>query len=124
MATGTIGEHDSGWTLIPLSSDFEAYSSAYAPKYRKIGKVCYVNGVIKPKTDLPYGPAYTAMTMPSGARPERNIYFVGQASGQNRFSVEFSSGGDVKIDRYGTTSGATIPAGTFMPLTFSYPTGG
>lgn len=116
---------DTGWQTFPLSSNFEAFTSSYTPKYRVINGVCYLSGIIKPKTTLTYsGGPYTIGTLPTGARPTlTEMYFFGQGGGMRRFDVQVGSSGAVKIDRYGISSGEDYATGAMLAFTVQFPVG-
>jgi len=117
---------DSGWIAPTLTSNFVAYGSDVAAEYRKIGKVVFIQGAVKPATSAVGtgmsngGGPYTLFTLPSGYRPptgHADPVFVCQGSGTNKWAMRVNaSDGTVDITRYDGTAGT----GTWLPFCISY----
>ena len=114
---------DSGWQTATLSSAFQVYNNTagYAPKYRRIGDVVYVTGVVSPTTEITNGAVI--FTLPSGYRPSAYSAFICQGSSANRWLLNVGTNGEVNIGRYGTTESVAVPSGTWLPFTIQFVAG-
>ena len=103
---------DSGWQTLTLGSDFAAYSSTTIPKYRKVGKVVEVCGVLKPTATITGSATqYTIATLPAGFRPTSSqVTLVCQGSGQSVWTLTIPTTGVMTFSRY--RSGATLTDAT------------
>ncbi len=125
QATNQLIE-DTGWITATLSSDFKPYGN-YAtniPKYRRVGKMVEVRGMVSPKTEISSG---IIMTLPVGFRPGAgfNVYQVCQGSGANKWFLNINnSNGELSADRYGITSTGNFPADVWMPFHATFFTDG
>lgn len=129
LATLDTATTDSGWKTATLTDDFKAYNdiASNTPRYRKIGKIVYLTGVISPASDnntLNTSNTTAVLTMPSGYRPKINQTIVCQGTGRNiyMFGVN-SSTGVVTIGRYRDENGyASTPptTATWLPFSISY----
>ena len=111
---------DSGWQTATLSSSFQVYNNTagYAPKYRRIGEVVYVTGVVSTTTEITNGAVI--FTLPSGYRPSAYSAFICQGSSANRWLLNVGTNGEVNIGRYGTTESVAVPSGTWLPFTIQF----
>jgi len=92
---------DSGWTTVTLTEDFEPYATGVLPKYRKIGSVVNLHGVLKPTDTLTGSNTTVAMfSLPTGYRPSENIITVCQGSGNCIWTLTVASGGTCSFSRY------------------------
>lgn len=109
---------DSGWTNATLTSDFANYASANLLRYRKIGKIVTLTGVIRP-TGTITGSSDTVVicTLPSGYRPAQVVHVLCQGSSKYSWLLIINSGGNVTFSRYGS-SGSYVDAlsTSWLPL--------
>lgn len=103
---------DSGWQTLTLGSDFAAYSSTTVPKYRKVGKIVEICGVLKPTATITGSTTqYTIGTLPAGFRPTNSqVTIVCQGSGQAVWTLTIPTTGVMTFSRY--RSGATLTDAT------------
>lgn len=108
---------DSGWIQASMTSSFEAYQSGSQPRYKKQGNRVYIMGIVKPKTELAASDNTVVFTLPEGYRPETmERVFVCQGSSKNTYNLRVLTGGNVRIERYGTTASANIPTSAWLPF--------
>lgn len=113
--------NDTGWITLTPASNFETYSSGFEPKIRKINKVVYLQGALKPISTINAGMSTTMFTLPTGYRPDKEMQFVCQGSDVNKWVLTVQPVGNCKVQRYGTTSNMAIPGGTWLPFSVSFP---
>lgn len=111
-------EEDSGWKDLPLTENFEAYSTEQKPIYRKIGKQVQICGAVKPKVEIASNARIAIL--PEGFRPKMGVNSVSQASGVNRCSINVQATGTMNVERYGTTTNTSIPVGTWLTFNITY----
>lgn len=111
---------DSGWKEATLTSDFVAYNSTFVNQYRKIGKIVFVEGGVKPTAQITANSETTIFTLPSGYRPSKQIIIICQGSGMNRWCLTVNTNGNVTIQRYGTTSNIAIPTNAWLPFSVTF----
>ena len=114
---------DSGWQTASLTGDFKAYqdNSKYTPRYRKIGKVVEIEGVVSPtKTLTGSGTQVTIFTLPTDFMPSESRYAVCQGSGINRWVLQVNTNGTVTFSRYGKADYTDINAGDWLPFNITY----
>lgn len=121
----TIEEYiqDTGWITATLNTNFKAYNglAGNTPRYRKVGKLVEINGMVSPKANITAGTSGIIFNIPSGYRPYGfTKYAICQGSGQNRWLLTVTTGGDVKCERYGVATAVDFPADCWMPFTISY----
>lgn len=125
IPTGTwvIANGDSGWITATLSSSFIAYNNnaADTPKYRKIGNIVEITGIVSPSSEISDSSVSTTVfTLPSGYLPGRNQHTLCQGSAANKFLLQVGTSGAVTISRYGTTSFASIPTSAWLPFNMTF----
>ena len=95
---------DTGWTTVTtLGSDFVAYGTDVNSKvrYRKRGKFVEIRGCVKPTSAIAGGTDnYTIFTLPSGYRPDSQVYVRCQGSGSYSWLLSITSSGAVRFARY------------------------
>lgn len=109
--------NDSGWITATLTSDFQGYSgnSANAPQYRKLGSTIEIRGAVSPTSELAASnTGVTIFTLPTGYRPTKNVYEICQGSNKNVWLLTITSGGNVQISRYGTTTNINVPVNAWL----------
>lgn len=105
---------DTEWANATLSSAFQPYSSVYDNKYRRIGKMVFIQGGVKPTAEIAANTETTIFTLPEGFRPAKDVYTVCQGSSLNRWLLKASISGNVTINRYGTTTALAIPTNAYL----------
>lgn len=125
VVANKIAELSGSWTLPALNDGFEVYSEGTSEvRYRKIGDVVYIRGAVKPSVDIESDKVTTIFNLPSGYRPSKlNVNGIMQGTGMNKWCLSITTGGAVNVQRYGTTTNDTIPAGSWLNLDISYPLG-
>lgn len=110
---------DTGWQVATCDANFKAYNdlATNTPKYRKIGKIVEVRGIVTPTVNLASGIQYTIFTMPDGYNPSTvDVYNINQGSGMNRWYSAVTTNGKFTIGRYGVDTAKDIPAGAWLPF--------
>ena len=114
--------YDSGWVNLTLGSEFRQYGTGNAVRYRKIGSMVEVRGIVAPVADIAGGTdMHTIATLPSGARPSESLYTICQGSSNCTWLFRVNSNGTLDFSRYrngGTT--ATAGAGTWLPFQMTF----
>lgn len=114
--------YDSGWVNLTLGSEFAQYGTGNAVRYRKIGSMVEVRGIVKPVADIAGGTdMHTIATLPSGARPVESLYTICQGSSNCTWLLRVNTDGVLGFSRYrngGTT--ATASAGTWLPFQLTF----
>lgn len=122
---------DSDWTELPLQTTstnpigVQAYTSDYKPKYRKIGNVVDLEGIVKVRSQVSASNAdstFTIGTLPSGFRPPRAIRFFcpGHANTMEHWVLMINSNGVVTGGRYGTSSAVAITTSKALPFNATF----
>lgn len=114
--------YDSGWVNLTLGSEFAQYGTGNAVRYRKIGNIVDVRGIVKPVADIAGSTdMHTIATLPSGARPSEPLYAICQGSSNCTWLFRVNTTGTLDFSRYrngGTT--ATAGAGTWLPFQMTF----
>lgn len=112
-----FGESD--WTDVKYTTDFTAYSSAQALRYKKAGNIVQLVGISAPTKELKLvgtsGEA-TICTLPDGFRPSQEVRMVQQGSLSNKWLLTIKPSGTVSLARYGTTSFLDVPTTAWLPI--------
>jgi hypothetical protein len=113
---------DSGWITPSLNSSFKVYNSdsTNAPKYRKIGKMVEIVGVVSPASEIASGGTGNIFTLPEGYRPTQNRYYICQGSGRNVWLLTVNPNGTVSCSRYGTSSNVAISTSAWLPFNATF----
>lgn len=113
---------DTGWTNLTLGSEFQQYGTGNAVRYRKIGDIVEVRGIVTPTADIAGGTdMHTIATLPSGARPVESLYTICQGSSNCTWLFRVNNTGTLDFSRYrnGNTT-ATAAAGTWLPFQMTF----
>lgn len=116
------------WKYPTLSSKFTAYQAGSEPRYRRIGKVVHLEGVIKPTASIALTTTDVELfTLPEGYRPDMQIIQLNQGSGTSFWMLRVKIDGTVTVARardVGNGSGVytTAPNSFWMPFNLSYVT--
>ena len=106
---------DSGWKNLTLASDFKLYTNSSA-RYRKIGNLVELRGVIAPTKSISADSLTVAFTLPSGYRPSSLVSDICQGSGSNRWLLSIEASGNAVVSRYGITEYIAIPTTAWLPF--------
>lgn len=114
--------YDSGWINLTLGSEFKQYGTGNAVKYRKIGNIVEVRGIVAPVADIAGGTTmHTIATLPSGARPVEPLYTICQGSSNCTWLLRVNNTGTIDFSRYrnGNTT-ATAAVDTWLPFQMTF----
>lgn len=114
---------DTGWVDLPITNlQFEAWGNDDKPKYRRVGDLVTISGVIKNKVTIPASSSPLVMTLlPENIVPEQSFFLRQQGSLANTFLYGISSvDKGLAISRYGTDSIIEIPAGRWLSIHATY----
>ena len=113
---------DTGWIDLTVGSEFRQYGTGNAVRYRKIGNIVEVRGIVAPVADIAGGnDMHTIATLPSEARPVEALYTICQGSSNCVWLFRVNSTGTLDFSRYrnGNTS-ATAGEGTWLPFQMTF----
>lgn len=122
--TPTKAEHDavaqytedSGWIYPTLGSKFSNESDQRV-RYRKIGKIVFIEGAVTSAMAFPANASYDIFTLPAGYRPSHNQYFICKGTGKATYDLRIYENGRVNFSRYGVTNTDTaVSQGTWMAV--------
>ena len=121
----TINEktEDTGWQTATLTDDFKPYSnnSSNMPRYRKIGKIVQVWGIVSPSLTIQGGSeTHTIFNLPNGYIPSSTSSFLCQGSGLRRWLLTITTNGNVTFSRYGTEAYVDADDGAWLPFTATF----
>lgn len=91
--------NDSGW-LYPTLEEFSNYEDSQSVKYRRVGKVVTIQGIVKSNATILAGGSGNIFTLPDGYKPSSTIYKLCQGSYSNHWLLTVSSNGSVTLNRY------------------------
>lgn len=91
--------NDSGW-LYPTLEEFSNYGDSQSVKYRRVGKVVTIQGIVKSNATILAGGSGNIFTLPDGYKPSSTIYKLCQGSYSNHWLLTVSSNGSVTLNRY------------------------
>lgn len=114
---------DTGWQTATLTDDFKPYSnnSSNMPRYRKIGKIVQVWGIVAPSLTIQGGSeTHTIFNLPNGYIPSSTSSFLCQGSGLRRWLLTINANGDVSFSRYGTDAYADADDSVWLPFTVTF----
>lgn len=126
MATGTIGAYDTGWVTPELESAFEIYGSDYSVKYRRVGDIVTIHGVVTPTAAITAdNKLHTIFTLPLNYAPRWMTATICQGSTQYLWSCMIQPDGTVAFYRYMRgSSESNCPAGAYLPFDVTFIVGG
>jgi len=90
-----VDNTDSGWIDLPLVNGITPYSEAQKPRYRKIGKVVYLSGVLRGVAER----EKTVATLPVEYRPSMKVMFAVPSVGQIFTKMTVDTNGAVILNR-------------------------
>ena len=114
---------DSGWQTATLTDDFKPYSNdnSNMPRYRKIGKIVQVWGIVSPSLTIQGGiETHTIFNLPNGYIPSSAVSFLCQGSGLRRWLLTITTNGNVTFSRYGMDAYVDADDGVWLPFTVTF----
>lgn len=113
---------DSGWKNASLTKSFVKYSTSSVVRYRRYGKIVFVQGEIKPTSTIAgSSTSILIFTLSAGYRPPTSLQYVCQGSGSNQWLCTVESNGDVKFARYNNGSGfVSASTSAWLPFNFTF----
>lgn len=116
---------ENGWTTAVRGGKFNNYNnlSANAPKYRIMGRIVNVKGVVSPSEEiLANTTQHVICTLPEGYRPPTNIYTTCEGSAGNHWLCAVTSDGNVTFSRYsaGGSEWKTVTTTTWLPFNIMF----
>lgn len=113
---------DSGYVNVVPQSGFTIYSNGNDIKYRKLGRLVEVSGVMKPTSEIAGSDTkYTMGVLPQTCWPARPINILCQGSGIYVWMLTVTTGGELQFSKYrnGDTRIA-CPVGAWLPFHVTY----
>lgn len=111
---------DSGWQDAVLCDEFELYGSDSTCKYRKVGKIVQVCGIVKPTSTFSSGASNPLFTLPEGFRPATYQAYICQGSDVNKWLCSVQSTGEISLSRYGTTEKISVSTNAWLPFSIMF----
>ncbi|MDD3121939.1 MAG: InlB B-repeat-containing protein [Candidatus Izemoplasmatales bacterium] len=112
---------DTGWVTANLAAsgadNFNLYG-ATPVRYRKVGRKCYVDGIVTPKNAIDGSATVIPIfILPSIMSPTYTKYSLCQGTGSNKWLLSITaSNGVVGFSRYGSTNYAICSPGAWLPF--------
>ena len=106
-----------------MGSDFNCYGNneANRPRFRKIGNLVEIVGVVTPSHTFESGKSYTIFTLPEGYRPSQARYTLCQGTGNNLWLLGVATNGSVEFSRYRKDASDYYPsAGNWLPFNMTF----
>ena len=108
---------DSGWQNVSLKDGFAIANNSHPVRYRRIGKIVHLEGVIKNTEAIT--PSTTARVMGTiddpYCRPQYEQYAIMQGVDASKFFLNILNTGQIGLSRHGTTATNTqIPANSWL----------
>lgn len=117
--TGALDTYvkDSGWKDVTFASKFTNYGATNNLRYRKIGKIGILTGVVTPTETITASTVEDICTLPSGYRPAQAVYLIMHGTVRNKWLLTINTSGLVTFARYGGYDSYTdAAAGTWCPI--------
>lgn len=116
----TSGEvYDTGWKSVECGYGISAWSTADAPKIRRVGKTVELVGIITNSTSFADNDSLFR-NIPEDMRPSRNVWSIQQGDIKNkttaRWMMTINPGGTVSFNYYGFSGPLTISKGMCIPV--------
>lgn len=113
------------WHDLTLADGFTVYGNAETnkPQYKQIGNLVMIKGVISPTATITSSTSSISMLsgLPSEARPTGpDLQYICQGSALNKWLCTITTGGAVKISRYGDSDYVNPTASTWLPINILY----
>lgn len=108
---------DSGWQNVSLKDGFTIANNSHPVRYRRIGKIVHLEGVIKNTEAIT--PSTTARVMGTiddpYCRPQYEQYAIMQGVDASKFFLNILNTGQIGLSRHGTTATNTqIPVNSWL----------
>ena len=108
---------DSGWQNVVFESGFQNYDANHPVRYRRIGKIVHLEGIIKNSSAFTPGTSEQKVAFINDVycRPSYPQYALMQGTDGNKFLLAINTNGNISIARYGTTAATTqVGAGAWL----------
>ena len=109
--------YDTGWKSVECGYGISAWSTADAPKIRRVGKTVELVGIVTNSTVFS---AHDSIfkNIPTDMRPSRNVWSIqeGHLGTTNRWMMTINPGGTVSFDYYGVSAPIAIDTGMCLPV--------
>ena len=108
---------DSGWQNVVFESGFQNYDTNHPVRYRRIGKIVHLEGIIKNSSAFTPGTSEQKVAFINDVycRPSYPQYALMQGTDGNKFLLAINTNGNISIARYGTTAATTqVGAGAWL----------
>lgn len=108
---------DSGWQNVIFESGFQNYDTNHPVRYRRIGKIVHLEGIIKNTNAFTPGTTEKKVAFIDDVycRPSYPQTALMQGSDGNKFLLTINPTGDIDVSRYGTTTATTeVTAGRWL----------
>lgn len=108
---------DSGWQNVIFESGFQNYDTNHPVRYRRIGKIVHLEGIIKNTNAFTPGTTEKKVAFIDDiyCRPNYPQTALMQGSDGNKFLLTINPTGDIDVSRYGTTTPTTeVTAGRWL----------
>lgn len=108
---------DSGWQNVIFESGFQNYDTNHPVRYRRIGKIVHLEGIIKNTNAFTPGTTEQKVAFIDDVycRPSYPQTALMQGSDGNKFLLTINPTGDIDVSRYGTTTATTeVTAGRWL----------
>lgn len=112
----------SDWIDANLQPSFASYAGTSPTRYRKVGNVVEVLGIVTPTSDLESSNAmHTIFTVDVGFRPVDTLSVPAQGSSAESWLLTVGSDGKISASRYRDANGyKKFTAGVWMPFHITY----
>ena len=115
---------DESWHNLTYTEYFKNYNnvSSYQPKYKKVGNVVTIIGVVTPTGTLAQAQnGYRiAEGLPSDCCPPTTFRVVCAGSGMNKWLLNVNTTGTLGASRYGIDTDSDMTTGIWMPFSVTY----
>lgn len=114
---------DTGWIYPDISGNFEAYTSGWAPRYRRVGNSVEIRGAVRPKKNILVGQdPIVIFSLPEEFIPNVQVPQLCQGSLRSVWYFEVGPDGDVTVSRYRDSFDryGTADTGAWFPFQVNY----
>lgn len=89
--------NDTGWIEMELTTPWVVVTNS-VPKYRKIGNVVYIDGIVKSPQEINFEQVSLITNLPEGFRPSNRIYLLAPCSGKRFVRYIIWPSGDITLE--------------------------
>lgn len=107
--------YNTGFTYYETTAGHTNTPAAY-----KNGRIVMLKGAYRASPAQSSSGQKTIGKVPAGCEPIAPFTAIQQGSSQARFHLTIDTNGDIKVDRYGTTSAGTIPNNAWLNIACTY----